>query len=75
MRRFRRVSCRNKDPYAQKLAEEMNRQQIGVTDIAERSGHSYHAVIQLFQRQRRVTASTANDLANVLGLELVFRSK
>lgn len=73
MRTFRRLTIpQSAHPLVRRLFEEMNRQQIGVLDVAERAGINKNT----FRSWRTKHAPTIDNLDacfNVLGLELTLK--
>ena len=73
MREFRRLSSPSKaNPLVRKLFDEMNAQQIGILDMAERSGVNKNTL----KDWRTRTVPTVDNLQaclSVLGYELTFK--
>ncbi len=73
MREFRRLSSPSKaNPLVRKLFDEMNAQQIGILDMAERSGINKNTL----KDWRTRTVPTVDNLQaclSVLGYELTFK--
>ena len=75
MRSFRRLAIpRHAHPLVRQMTEIQNAEQMGMLDLAERSGVNKNT---LSEWRKRVTPSVANLEAclNVLGYELVIRRK
>lgn len=72
MRKFRRLSIPGRaHPLVRRLVEEMNKQQIGVLDMCERSGVNKNT----FRDWRTRTIPTVDNIEacfNVLGLRLTI---
>ncbi|MFP5078257.1 hypothetical protein ACLE20_13195 [Rhizobium sp. YIM 134829] len=73
MREFRRLSIPSRaHPLVKRLFEEMNRQQLGVFDMADRVGINA-STIKAWRVRTNPTIDSLQACFNVLGLELKIR--
>lgn len=75
MREFRRLKLPDKaHPMVRRLFEEMNRQQVGMLDLAERSGVNANT-LKDWRTRTTPTIDNLEACLGVLGLELTTKAR